>query len=98
VSPNPYDAAPRRTGQLVTGWPPIPFEPVAEREKTASLLAVAVIGLLGGSIALHYIAIMIFGADQVRQQALSSLFNSWLPVIAGLAGSAATYYFTRDKK
>lgn len=28
---------------------------------------------------------------------LEDAFHSWLPVLAGLAGGAATYYFTKEK-
>src|SRR5437870_463420 len=66
--------------------------------ETASKLAGSLVAVLTGSIALHYACVMILilckRDDAVKT--LEDIFHSWLPVLAGLAGGAATYYFTRE--
>jgi hypothetical protein len=64
--------------------------------ETARTLAVWFIGILCGSVLVHYICLMflIFYGRDYGVKVLEDLFHAWLPVLAGLAGSAATYYFT----
>jgi hypothetical protein len=68
--------------------------------ETASKLAAWLLGILGGTVALHYACIMILilcrRDDAIK--VLEDLFHTLLPVLSGLAGAAATYYFTRQRK
>jgi hypothetical protein len=71
-----------------------------QHAKTAGKLAGWLVGILGGSIILQYAClmflIMLKRDDGVK--VLEDVFHSWLPVLAGLAGGAATYYFTKEGK
>src|SRR5436305_4956241 len=62
---------------------------------TARTLAYWLIGILGGSVVLQYAALIVLICKQRPEESpvFEHLFNAWLPVIAGLASSAATYYF-----
>lgn len=67
--------------------------------ETAKTLSFWLVGILAGTVLLHYICVMIlvlFGKDY-ELPIIEDVLHVWLPVLAGLAGSAATYYFTRDK-
>jgi hypothetical protein len=72
---------------------------VRDREDTARRLAYALVGILGGSFAFHYIATLVleFTGKSSAVEGLNRVFNAWLPVIASLVGGAVTYYFTRKK-
>ena len=72
---------------------------VGHREDTARRLAYALVGILGGSFAFHYVATLIleFSGKSNAVENLTRVFNAWLPVIASLVGGAVTYYFTRNK-
>jgi hypothetical protein len=86
-------------GGVVGPLEEVPFE-VRHRAETARLLAVALIVVLGLSFFVHY-GVTAYFAVRGREdavEALSRAFNVWLPVISSLAGSAATYYFTRGKE
>jgi len=64
---------------------------------TRQLLTYVIIALLGLTFLLHYISLA-WLIDPEKEQtvaALQKVFDMWLPVIAGLAGSAATYFYTR---
>jgi len=67
---------------------------------TARKLAYALVALMGITILLHYTSLTILLSLKRDEEAktLERLFNALLPVIAGLASSAATYYFTREGK
>lgn len=66
---------------------------------TASKLAAWVIGIMAFSIILHYgcVLLLVFTKRTDGITVLSDIFHSWLPVVSGLAGAAATYYFTKEK-
>ncbi len=87
-----------RQNTQVAGWQSIQYVVATEREKTASRLAGWLIALLAGTIFAHYVAVIAWGTDPQRDDQLSKIFNSLLPVVSGLAGSAVTYYYTREKK
>ena len=72
---------------------------VRHREDTARRLAYALVAILGGSFAFHYIATLVleFSGRSSAVEGLNRVFNAWLPVIASLVGGAVTYYFTRKK-
>ena len=63
------------------------------------MLAFVLVGILGGSLLLHYamvVVLVVLGRDAALQS-LGQIFNVWLPVIASLVSSAVTYYFTRER-
>jgi hypothetical protein len=66
---------------------------------TARRLAYSLVCILGGTVALHYLTVLVLvlkgKADAVGS--LAQIFNVWLPVIASLVSAAVTYYFTREK-
>lgn len=69
------------------------------REATARTIAISLIWILGLSAGVHYIAVLVLVlCDKSSQvEVLDRFFNAWLPVVAGLVGSATTYYFTKDR-
>lgn len=70
-----------------------------ERAETTRKLAYVLVGILALSFVIHYaiMAILIFTNRASDVEALNTIFTTWLPVISGLASSAVTYYFTREK-
>ncbi|MEM5786239.1 MAG: hypothetical protein AAGU11_02900 [Syntrophobacteraceae bacterium] len=78
----------------------IPFHEAKHRAETSRFLAVMFAWVLALSVLLHYLvtaSVMLWGNESIADH-LSKIFNIWLPVISGLMGSAATYYFTKEKK
>ncbi len=65
--------------------------------ETARNLAFILVGLLAASVFVQYAALAVLvwcnKADVIPH--FEHLFNAWLPVIAGLASSAVTYYLTK---
>lgn len=73
---------------------------VRQKAKTTRTLAYVLVGILGASVLLHYIAVIVILVNTENQaliDTIDGIFSSWLPVISGLTGSAITYYFTREK-
>lgn len=70
-----------------------------ERAQTTKMLAYVLVGILALSFVLHYAAMtfLLFSNRMDGVEALNTIFTTWLPVISGLASSAVTYYFTREK-
>ena len=73
---------------------------IQKRESdTAQRLAFLSLRMLGGYLLLHYgatVCIGIWGPDNLLAS-LKDIFSAALPVLSGLAGSAATYFFTKNK-
>jgi threonine/homoserine/homoserine lactone efflux protein len=73
--------------------------------KTAAELAQWLLIIFGLVIVIHYAVMAIFlfpcsspSADRLKQlEFVERIFNSLLPVIAGLLGSAVAYYFSRER-
>ena len=86
---------------LQTGYQPNIADLLKQRHaQTASKLSGWLVVILAGGIVLHYGCVMtliILKRDDAAKL-LEDLFHSWLPVVAGLAGGAATYYFTKEGK
>ena len=79
------------------------YQPITIRQRhaeTANKLAIWLLAILGGTVVIHYACLMtlILCKRDDAAKILEDLFHSWLPVLAGLAGSAVTYYFTRNEK
>jgi hypothetical protein len=80
--------------------PASPHELKVQEAKTARLLTYGLVSLLAASVFAQY-AVLAALVCKNRTEAIPNfehLFNTWLPVIAGLASSAVTYYLTREKK
>jgi hypothetical protein len=78
----------------------IRFHEAQHRAETARSLAMWLVVILGGSVALHYVlttALLVAGKE-AGVESLGAIFNAWLPAISSLVSAAATYYFTRDKQ
>jgi hypothetical protein len=66
--------------------------------ETATNLAYGLVVMLAASIILQYVVLAALAWWPSHCEAIpifEHLFNAWLPVIAGLASSAVTYYLTK---
>ena len=68
-----------------------PSDPEPHRQKVTLWL----IWMLAGLILVNYLFMFYLDWHGKKLENVSNAFNATLPVIAGLAGSAVTYYFTR---
>jgi len=68
--------------------------------KTARTIALALLWMLGLSILIQYVttAVLVVEGKADATATFEHLFNTVLPVLAGLTGSAVTYYLTKEKK
>jgi hypothetical protein len=68
-----------------------------QEARTARLLAIALSCLLGATVIIQYsvLAALTLRGHDTAVPVFEHLFNSWLPVISGLSGSAVTYYLTK---
>lgn len=59
-----------------------------------------IVALLGVTLMGHYVTMawLVDPADTAKVSALGKIFDVWLPVISGLAGSAATYFYTSNRR
>jgi hypothetical protein len=95
---------PRSDGDVQEGGKVEPLQEykIAEvhRANTARYLALALVAILGLSVVLQYTSTMILiysgKADAIPN--LDKMFNILMPVLSGLVGGAATYYFTKEKR
>jgi hypothetical protein len=97
---NPNLATPELQNQGT--WPPPSVSDFVQQRQaeTASKLAAGLLKILAGGIFLHYVCILIliYLKRDDGLKVFEDLFHSWLPVVAGLAGGAVTYYFTKERK
>jgi len=98
-------AAETRVGSdVVEGGTVAPLEdyPVSEKHKadTARYLAYALVAILALSIVLQYslTIVLVFTGRIDATPILDKTFNVLMPLLSGLVGGAATYYFTRERK
>ena len=70
-----------------------------DKAETTKRLAIILVVVLASSFIVHLIALMILlmTGKQTEADTLNQTFSTWLPVISGLASSAVTYYFTKEK-
>jgi hypothetical protein len=66
---------------------------------TARVLAYMLVVTLFLSVALHYALTvwLLLNEKTAIVEVTSNIFTTWLPVISGLAGSAVTYFLTKEK-
>ncbi len=87
-------------GGTVEALADLHFHEAKHRADTARMLAFLLVGILGGSVFVHYIVVVVLvatGKDAAVQQ-VGQIFNIWLPVIASLVSAAATFYFTSKER
>lgn len=86
-------------GNVKNSNEPIAFQEAQHKATTTRRLANWLIIILAGSIVLQYACTMWLELKGMHSsvESLDRIFNSLLPVVSGLAGSAITYYFTKDK-
>lgn len=81
-------------GEIPAGPPRVTAEP---RGKTRDKLAIRLLWLLALLIILHDIFIgILICTGKAEVKVLETAFNSELPVIAGLLGTAVAFYFKSD--
>ena len=73
------------------------FSPEEHRAKATKLLALLFAALIVCFIA-HFVVIWNFIHDKQALDEFNRAFNIWIPVLSGLFGSAATFYFTQGRK
>jgi hypothetical protein len=80
--------------------PPSKIDIKEHEARTARTLTYVVVGMLGFSILVQYgtMAALTFYKQTEAIPNFEHLFNAVLPVLAGLTGSAVTYYLTKEKK
>jgi H+/Cl- antiporter ClcA len=74
------------------------FSPEEHRAKATKLLALLLFAALIACFAAHFAAIWYFIHDKQALDEFNRVFNIWIPVLSGLFGSAATFYFTQGRK
>jgi hypothetical protein len=91
----PKKAAPEITRSEAAQYLSIDTYVTDTQTKHQADLSRLLIGGLFVTIVLHYAAVICFVINKLDTRELSAVFNGWLPVLSGFAGSAVTYYFTR---
>jgi hypothetical protein len=75
------------------------FSPEEHRAKTTKLLMVLSFTALCLLFAAHFTAILLLAHDKPNAvDEITRVFGTWVPIFSTLVGSAATYYFTRERK
>jgi hypothetical protein len=74
------------------------FSPEEHRAKATQLLALLLFAALIVCFVAHFVAIWCFIHDKQALDEFNRVFNIWIPVLSGLFGSAATFYFTQGRK
>jgi hypothetical protein len=81
---------------------PLQDYPIAEQHRahTARYLAYALVATLALSVVFQYAStmILIYTGKTDAIPNLDKTFNILMPLLSGLVGGAATYYFTREKR
>lgn len=77
-----------------------PFDVQQHKAVVSRTLAYLLVGILGASILAQYatLHLLVWHSRFDAIPTFEHLFNAWLPVIAGLASSAVTYYLTKEDK
>ena len=82
--------------ELMKAWEHARLDLDLHRLQTARWVAYAILGLLGLFVLGHYVVVAVAafgGGEGFERDHLDHTFSIILPVISGLAGSAATYFF-----
>jgi hypothetical protein len=75
------------------------FDPSRFQAETARTLAYVFTGVLAGSYLLYCVSVTVLHLWGKKDAAdgLTAAFNSWLPVIAGLLGSAVGFFLSKSR-
>lgn len=75
------------------------FSPEEHRAKATKLLALLLFAALFTIFVAHIVLVACLAHNKPNSvEEISRVFNTWIPVFAGLFGSAATFYFTQGRK
>jgi hypothetical protein len=74
------------------------FSQEEHRAKATKLLALLLFAALIVCFIAHFVTIWNFIHDKQALDEFNRVFNIWIPVLSGLFGSAATFYFTQGRK
>jgi len=82
-----------------TGFQPGNIDLKVQEAKTARTMAFVLVGMLGGSFVIHVglVVLMTFRNKTDAIPTLEHIFNQWLPVLAGLVGTAVGFYLKERK-
>ena len=86
---------------MQSGYQPDTSELLRQRyAETANKLVFWLLAIFAGSVVMHYgcLVLFVFYKRDDGVKILEDAFHSWLPVLAGLVGSAVTFYFAKDRK
>ena len=88
------------TGKQVQPGDPYVRDPIKEdHAKTARWLAYLIVGILVTTSAIHYAMVVwlnLTGHNDVAKE-VAPIFDKWFPVVTGFAGSAITYFLTKER-
>lgn len=78
----------------------LPTDPIKGRHaRTSSLLAYILVWGLVGFLALYFFTLLWITRDSVdRIETMQDFFNTALPVLTGLAGSAVAYFLSKENR
>lgn len=87
-------------GDIDLGSEPPAFREEEHRAETARSLALWLVGIMGGTVGVHYVlvTILVCNGQEKATEELTKIFTTWLPAITGLVGAATTYYFTKESR
>jgi len=74
------------------------FSQEEHRAEATKLLALLLFAALIACFVAHFVTIWYFIHDKQALDEFNQAFNIWIPVLSGLFGSAATFYFTQGRK
>jgi hypothetical protein len=75
------------------------FSQEEHRAKATKLLALLLFAALFSIFVAHIVLVACLTHNKPNSvEEVSRVFNTWIPVFAGLFGSAATFYFTQGRK
>jgi hypothetical protein len=75
------------------------FSQEEHRAKATKLLALLLFWALIVLFATHFGSVLWLAHNEPNSvEEVTRVFNTWIPVFAGLFGSAATFYFTQGRK
>jgi len=75
------------------------FSPEEHRAKATKLLALLLFGALFVIFVAHLVSVTCLAHNKPNSlEEVNRVFNTWIPVFAGLFGSAATFYFTQGRR
>lgn len=85
-------------GTITLSPQPVSWKDRHESE-TAKVLTFALVGILAGSLLIHYVAVsvLLLNGQKETVDVLTTIFDKWLPVISSFVGGAVTFYLTRKK-